>query len=112
MAIGAKDMVGKVLASWFPIMAFVVGGFEHSIANMYYIPAGILAKGEFAGAVNVSSQALSNLSWVGFFHNVIPVTIGNIIGGSIFVGAAYWVIFKQQTRECKSVSTSFVNNEA
>jgi formate/nitrite transporter len=99
MGVGSKDMIGKVVASWFPIMAFVAGGFEHSIANMYYIPAGIFAQGNFASVANVSSQGLASLSWGGFLQNLIPVTIGNIIGGALLVGGVYWVIFKQQGKK-------------
>lgn len=95
MAIGAKDMIGKVFAIWFPVMAFVAGGFEHSIANMYYIPAGILAKKEFAELSVLSSEQLIDLNWIGFLNNLVPVTLGNLVGGVIFVGVFYWLIFKR-----------------
>ncbi|MBM7622879.1 formate/nitrite transporter family protein [Sporohalobacter salinus] len=106
MGIGAKDMIGKVFASWFPIMAFVAGGFEHSIANMYYIPAGLFAKGEFTEVINISHQQMAQLNWIGFINNLIPVTLGNIIGGSIFVGTIYWVIFKYQANEQNIIDSS------
>lgn len=73
MCIAAKSVMGKILGIYFPIMAFVASGFEHSVANMYFLPAGLMAKGEF----------LSNFFII--FHNLIPVTIGNIIGGLLIV---------------------------
>ncbi|TCT12997.1 formate/nitrite transporter [Natranaerovirga pectinivora] len=95
MMYAAKDVTGKILAGFFPIFAFVISGFEHSIANMYYIPAGILAKSNpmFVEYSKVSQEGLSTLTWQSFFvNNLIPVTIGNIIGGAVFVSGIYWVI--------------------
>ena len=92
MATAAKDIGGKVWAIFFPIMAFVVGGFEHCVANMFYIPIGIIASTNDAyvakaqDVYGITAEQLSNLSIAGFFTNQIPVTIGNIIGGMIFVG--------------------------
>lgn len=99
MSFGAKDMTGKLLAVFFPIMLFVSSGFEHSIANMYYIPAGILAKNvpafaDAAAKLGVTPEKLAHLNWSSFFmNNLLPVTIGNIIGGAFFVGVAYWFIY-------------------
>jgi len=99
MAYGAKDMVGKILAIFFPIWLFITSGFEHSIANMYYIPAGIMAKDNktltaAAAALGVTPEKLSHLNWETFFtKNLIPVTLGNIVGGGIFVAAAYWFVY-------------------
>jgi len=98
MAIGSKTMVGKVFASWFPIMAFVAGGFEHSIANMYYILTGMLAKSNFASLSNVSAAKLTNLNMGGFLYNLLFSTAGNIIGGGVFIASIYWFIFKSKTR--------------
>ncbi len=98
MCFGANDFSGRILAAFFPILMFVVAGFEHSIANMYYIPAGILAKAspQFAAASKISPELLQNLNWVTFFtKNLIPVTIGNIIGGAVFVGLIYWLCYKK-----------------
>lgn len=92
LAYGSKDMAGKILGIFFPIWLFITSGFEHSIANMYYIPAGILAKSNinWAGASNISPQELANLNWNTFLiNNLVPVTLGNIIGGGIFVGFVY-----------------------
>jgi len=93
MASAARDSAGKILAVFFPIWAFVVSGFEHCVANMYYIPAGILAcrnevylqkAGELFG---ITSDQTASLNWSGMLlSNLIPVTIGNIIGGAVFVG--------------------------
>lgn len=99
MASAAKDVTGKIVAVFFPIWLFIASGFEHSIANMYYIPAGILAKSnpnwlEAAVSLGVSSEKIAGLNWGSFIsRNLIPVTIGNIVGGSVFVGLAYWVAY-------------------
>lgn len=96
LALSAQDITGKILGIFFPIMAFVAAGFEHSIANMYFIPAGIFAK-DFAGAVSasgISIDALANLNWTTMWtQNIIVVTIGNFIGGAIFVGCVYWYLY-------------------
>ncbi len=95
----------KILAIIFPISAFVAGGFEHCVANMYFIPLGLLLKSAMeagrwvpVGALGDVQAAvpddLTALSWRSFLvANLIPVTIGNVIGGSGFVGLIYWVIY-------------------
>lgn len=94
----ARSTTDKILSIIFPITAFVAGGFEHSVANMYFIPIGLFIKG-FAGsgfwqAVGKTAADYSNLTWgVFFIRNLLPVTIGNIIGGAGFVGLAYWFIY-------------------
>lgn len=99
MATGAKDIVGKIMAIFFPIWLFITSGFEHSVANMYYIPAGIMAKGtqawvDAAQAIGVKPETLANLNWGSFFaKNLLPVTLGNIVGGGIFVGVVYWYVY-------------------
>ncbi len=80
LSFAARNVTGKVLTIIFPITAFVALGFEHSIANMYFIPLAI-----FAGIDGVTIG--------GFIGNVIPVTFGNIIGGGVFVALVYWVIY-------------------
>ena len=80
LAIASHDITGKIFGIFFPIMAFVASGFEHSIANMYFIPMGIMLNP-------------AKVTWGGFFHNIIPVTLGNIVGGAIFVGLTYWLIY-------------------
>jgi len=90
MALAARQIIGKIFAIFFPIMAFVAIGFEHSVANMYFIPTGILLINA-GGIANIAGVDLSILGWVNFFwRNLLPVTIGNIIGGAVFVGMSYW----------------------
>ena len=107
MAYGAKDMAGKIFAIFFPIWLFITSGFEHSVANMYYIPAGIMAKGnkaltDAAAGLGVTPEKLGHLNWEAFFiKNLIPVTLGNIVGGGIFVGVVYWYVYIKNN---KSVS--------
>ena len=92
----AKDVVGKIVGLFFPIMMFVLCGFEHSIANMYYISAGLFAKTipAFSQAAADAGIDMSMLTWGNFFgKNLLPVTLGNIVGGAICVGCAYWFIY-------------------
>jgi len=93
----AHSTLDKILAIIFPITAFVAAGFEHSIANMYFIPYALFIKDfdpDFVSAVGDKVAHLDHLTWQTFlFNNLIPVTIGNIIGGTILVAAVYWVIF-------------------
>jgi len=99
MAFAAKDIVGKIFAIFFPIMAFVSSGFEHSVANMYFIPMGItIANGAAAGtatALKMSPEAVASVFNYGTFAmaNLLPVTLGNIVGGSICVGFVYWLVY-------------------
>lgn len=81
LSYGAKDAAGKIIGIWFPIMIFVAIGFQHSIANCFVIPAAI-----FEGAV----------TWGDFLNNLIPVYLGNIVGGSIFVSGFYYFSYKFQ----------------
>lgn len=94
----ARTTSDKVLAIIFPITAFVAAGFEHSVANMYFIPAGLLVKNygtpDFWSAVDPTPLDYVALTWSNFFVvNLIPVTIGNIIGGVVLVGLVYWFIY-------------------
>lgn len=93
---GGRSVTDKILAILFPITAFVALGFEHSVANMYFIPMGIILKSvpAVAGAAKASAASLTNLTWPGFWiKNLVPVTIGNIIGGGVFVAAVYRFIY-------------------
>ena len=93
MAFSAKDIAGKVLVIFFPIMAFVALGYEHCVANMYFIPMGLFLK-DTSAASSLAGTDLSSLTWASFLTaNLIPVTLGNIVGGAIFVGSAYWLAF-------------------
>ncbi len=104
MAYGAKDMTGRLLAIFFPIWLFITSGFEHCVANMYYIPAGILAKSNpewVRQAISLGSTAekIQELNWPGFFlKNLIPVTLGNLIGGAVFTGMAYWFVYLKKEK--------------
>ena len=91
----AKDVTGKVLGLFFPVMIFVLCGFEHCVANMYFISAGLFAKmvPAYVEAAAVAGVDMSALTIAGFVKNLIPATIGNIIGGAICVGAVYWFIY-------------------
>lgn len=99
MSYGAKDMAGKILAIFFPISLFITSGFEHSVANMYYITAGIFAKNnsefiEAATQLGVTPEKLAHLNWGTFFtNNLVPVTLGNIVGGAVCVATVYWFIY-------------------
>jgi len=106
----ARSTIDKILAIIFPISAFVAAGFEHSIANMYFIPMGLLIK-QFAPASFWATDTLSKatpavtvaayakLTWVSFLvNNLIPVTIGNIIGGAGLVGLVYWFAYLRTRR--------------
>jgi formate/nitrite transporter len=99
MSYGAQDMTGKILAIFFPIWLFITSGFEHSVANMYYIPAGILAKSNdkwVAAAMEhgVTAEKLAHLNWTSFaVNNLIPVTLGNIVGGGLLVAGVYWFTY-------------------
>jgi len=93
MSYGAKDIAGKLFSCFFPIWLFITSGFEHSVANMFYVPAGILAAANpnWLAAAKISDVDLTNLSWANFIiKNLLPVTIGNTIGGGLLVGCLYW----------------------
>jgi len=91
LSTSAKDTVGKILAVIPPITAFVAAGFEHSIANMYLIPAGMVA--QYLPIVQSKSTISQAINIQEFLGNLIPVTGGNIIGGAIFVAMLYWYIY-------------------
>lgn len=118
MAFAAKDITGKIWAIFFPIWLFIASGFEHSIANMYYIPAGILAKSnpQFvleAAKLGVTPQKLEALNWGSFVtKNLIPVTIGNIVGGVLFVGVIYWFSYIWTGKKNASNSEVEVDNKS
>jgi formate transporter len=80
-----------------PVAAFVAAGFEHSIANMYVIPFGLLirdwAPDDFWAAAGQSPAGYADLTWAGLAANLVPVTIGNMVGGGVLVGAVYWFVY-------------------
>jgi formate/nitrite transporter len=94
LGICSDDMVGKFFGIWFPIMAFVSSGLEHSIANMYFIPAGIIT--------SMLTGVPTTANWVNMWTaNIIIVTLGNIVGGLFFVGILYWVAFRKEIAALK-----------
>ena len=107
MAASAKSAAGKIAGIFFPIWLFITSGFEHSVANMYYIPAGLFIKGNadyYAGALSIGASAasLEGLNWGSFLlGNLLPVTLGNMIGGIIFVGMAAFLSFSVRRTERK-----------
>jgi len=107
LCFSARTVVDKIMAIIFPITAFVAAGFEHSIANMYFIPMGILMTGQPAvtEAAGVTAAGVSNLTWTGFFGNLIPVTIGNVIGGGVLIAAVYWLAYMRSDRTVEVMST-------
>jgi len=97
LCLSGRSVIDKIMAIVFPITAFVASGFEHSIANMYFIPMGIMLKGEeqvLEAAGKVASD-LPNLDLLGFLGNLLPVTIGNIFGGGFMVAAVYWFTYRR-----------------
>jgi formate/nitrite transporter len=101
MALAARQTIGKIFAIYFPIMAFVAIGFEHVVANMYFIPAGIFLH-RWAGIAAPAGLDPASLNWVSFlWKNMVPATIGNIIGGGVFVGMSYWGAYLRPSVEYK-----------
>ena len=85
LSVAGEKPVSKIASIYFPIMAFVALGFEHSVANMFFIPLGLVVK----------DSAIANLTWEGFLsRNLVPVSLGNIVGGGIFVGGIYYLVLR------------------
>ncbi len=101
LCMSARSVVDKIFAIVFPITAFVASGFEHSIANMYFIPMGLVLKGEPAvlAAAGKTVADLANLNVLGFLRNLLPVTTGNIFGGAFMVATVYWFIYRRPRQE-------------
>lgn len=93
LALASRSVTDKICVIVFPISAFVAAGFEHSVANMYFIPLGILLREQIpvAGA--------ENLSWLGLFSNLVPVTLGNIVGGGVMVALVYYFVYRQPEKQ-------------
>ena len=90
MANAAKTVGGKIAGLYFPIAAFVIAGFEHVVANMYYIPAGLFA-------ASIHGIPAEGLTWGAFvLKNLIPVTLGNMVGGVVLVGCAAWYLYLKE----------------
>ena len=104
LTFSARTTTDRILAIIPPITAFVAAGFEHSIANMYFIPVGLFVKAgapeSFWTMIHKTAADYANLTWGGFLiNNLLPVTIGNIIGGAVMVGAVYWFIYLRHQRQ-------------
>lgn len=104
LSYSAKDVSGKVICILFTVSAFVAAGFEHSIANMYYVPLGIILKNyadpEFWQIIQTTPVEFQSLSMHNFlWHNLLPVTLGNIVGGAMLVGGVYWFVFLKRRNE-------------
>lgn len=82
----SKDMIGRIVGIWLPVMGFVISGFQHLVANMFIIPAGILVGGA---------------TWAGFWQNMIPVFFGNLVGGAGFIAFLYFAAYKIGTQVIK-----------
>lgn len=101
LCFSARSNVDKIFAIVPPIAAFVAAGFEHSIANMYFVPMGLWLRDDAAvqAAAGVGPEALGNLTWDGFlWRNLLPVTLGNVVGGALLVAAVYWLVYLRPDR--------------
>lgn len=99
MAVAAKDIVGKIMAIFFPIMAFVTSGFEHSIANMYFLPAGMFSSTFSKAAEGANAAKLEALNIGNAATNIAFVTLGNFIGGALIIGGIYWYLYVKQNKQ-------------
>jgi len=95
LAMAGRNVSDRILAVLFPIAAFVAAGFEHSVANMYFIPLGIFLREHVTPS---GVPGLDSLDWLGFARNLIPVTLGNLVGGAGMVGFVYWVIYRRGSK--------------
>lgn len=99
MASTSKRVIGKIFAIFFPIMTFVASGYEHSVANMFFIPNGLLMKHfpSIVAASGMTPDQLATMTWKGFFlHNLLPVTLGNIVGAFVFVVLLFWTAYLRE----------------
>ena len=103
LAMAGRTVTDKGLAIVLPIAAFVACGFEHSVANMYFIPLGVFLRDQAVAAGTVNLEALN---WVGLARNLRPVTLGNLVGGAGMVGLVYWVIYRRGAAGSPATSLS------
>ena len=106
MCFSARTTIDRILTIIPPISAFVAAGFEHSIANVYFIPMGLFIKAgapaTFWSGIGKTAADFPELTWGNFLvGNLLPVTIGNIIGGSIMVAAVYWFVYLRNEKRSK-----------
>jgi formate/nitrite transporter len=102
MSFGARSTTDKVMVIVPPVAAFVAAGFEHSIANVYLLPYGLAIKAwagpEFWSAIGKTATAYPDLALGGVLHNIVVATVGNLVGGSLMVGAVYWFVYLRVRR--------------
>ncbi len=91
LAMGGRSVVDKVVGIMLPVAAFVGAGFEHSVANLYFLPLGIFLRTRIDAS---SIPGVENLGWSAYLDNLVPVTLGNIVGGSGLVALVYFVIYR------------------
>ena len=104
LCFSARSATDKVVAIVLPVTAFVAAGFEHSIANMYFVPEALLVKNRtsdaFLATIGSPRGELERLTWSRFLtHNLLPVTFGNVIGGAVMVGLVYWFVYLRPADE-------------
>ena len=103
LSYGARSLTDKFFAILLPISAFVAAGFEHSVANMYFLPVGLFVKSgaadSFWQSTGASASDYGELTWGhAAFDNILPVTLGNIFGGAVMVGLVYWLVYRRPTQ--------------
>jgi formate/nitrite transporter len=101
MASTSKRVIGKIFAIFFPIMTFVASGYEHSVANMFFIPNGLLMKHfpSIVAASGMTPDQLATMTWKAFFvHNLFPVTLGNMVGAFAFVVLLFWTAYLREEK--------------
>ncbi|GLY28920.1 formate/nitrite transporter family protein [Kineosporia sp. NBRC 101731] len=102
LSYSARTTADRVAAVVLPVAAFVAGGFEHSVANMYYLPLAAMIKStapeSFWTSAGTSAGEFTHVGWPVFFENLVPVTIGNIIGGGLVIGGLYWLAYLRHDR--------------
>lgn len=103
MTMASADVTGKIWASFFPIMAFVASGFEHSVANMFFLTLGMLIRNDPSSitASGLTEHGVAAVSGGGYLSNMVPVTLGNIIGGAVFVALFYFFIYRDGIGDMK-----------
>ncbi len=97
LSLAARTVTDKIMAIMLPIAAFVAAGFEHSVANMYFMPLGMMlnwgAPASFWSSIGATPADYAAIDFAGMVHNLVPVTIGNILGGGVLVGLVYWFVY-------------------